>query len=1318
MTLIRDLVQELESLKIKVTLNDEKLSIKAPKGALTDGIKVKLKENKEALLDYLQSSAPPKLQKLQDHEEVELSSFQKKLWLLSKFEMANNYNGLIIFEIKGNLNSGALSKSVDYLFEHQESLRLRIVEKNDVPYQETAPFEVNNLSIHHLNDDSIDDIIKKESQFYFDLEGQLAFFHLYQLNDNTNYLLFNLHHHIFDGWSLKIIINTLSDCYEKFSNNQEVSPLEKKFSYKEYTHWHYKKIDFELDKLRSFWKEELEGVPHLLEFPKDEQYPAKATLSGKYLDVHFTEEEQEAIRGISQELGASYFQVAYSIFALMIFRFSGKEDFLLGNIMANRPDSGLEDIIGYFANTNVARIKSNPEQTFEMFFKNTRGSLLRSMAHSEMPFETIVEMVNPERSVSYPPLVQIMFSGGYSDAHYLPLKGLETKRIYSEDINVKFDLSWQLQSESLFTVEYSLDIFTAETISHYINSFKSLTLEIAKDTTRKINDYSLLNNNDKDSLFSFNPTHQPKEYSSVAKEFEKQVTENSEKIAIHYQKEKFTYKELGLLSSKVANFLHPLSISPESPIAIYGKKTPAIIATMFGIIRSGNAYVPLDPDYPTERLQYILNHSQCKYIITDMEDIPWELGEGIQCLRFDLLQENNSFSPVKINPDQLTYILYTSGSTGNPKGVAIEHRNVMALRDWALEWFKPDEYANVLAATSLCFDLSVFEILVTLTLGGSITLCDNALELYHLPNVKDLTLLNTVPSVCQTLMDSSGIPDNIKTVILCGEYLPQSLVENIYADTKAERVYDLYGPTEDTVYSTGTLRKPGVKAHIGKPQPNSKCFVLDQSLNILPPMVSGELYLAGDGLARGYYLQDNLTRERFIESPYLPGERIYKSGDVARWTHEGNLEYMGRADNQIKLRGFRIELDEITAVADSLSPVKKSITTCFNEHLYSYVVWEDEINENELQKEFQTKLPNYMVPSKIITLDSFPMTPNGKIDKKAIPLPTAELEKYEAPQTPTEIMLEKTWGVLLNQEQISIKDHFFKIGGHSLLVVKMMNKVNEILQQEIATSIVFQYPTLGELAKEIDRRKGTSHKMCNQVSHHPDKKVGILWILDGIDIIKSNFGDTHNIWMLESYYDITPSQDHFKYSISDFVDEMLADFNGDCEEYVIGGFSVGGLMAYEAARKLQLNGTKIKGVLMLDPAKIYGSLNKKEKILYKLKQYSNWKHIINVAIFIVKLSHQKAILKKEKRQETNNYVGTLVTRMYGIAAKSYQLSNNSVPIMCYARDNYPKALIKKWQEKNNDFKIELLECKDHMDFVKEPYLDEWLKELKIIINKT
>jgi amino acid adenylation domain-containing protein len=714
-----------------------------------------------------------------------------------------------------------------------------------------------------------------------------------------------------------------------------------------------------------------------------------------------------------------------------------------------------------------------------------KSTALEAYVHQDLPFEKLVEELQPNRDLSYNPLFQVMFVLQNVPKPNLNLTDVSVTYEESYNGTSKFDLTLFMEDSEqglVATCEYNTNLFNADTITRMLGHLQTLLTSIVSDPQQRIADLQLLTSSEVQQLlveWNDTKTDYPQD-KCIQQLFEAQVEKTPNAVAVVFDNQELTYQELNDRANQLAHYLQELGVKPEVIVGVCMQRSLEMAIALLAILKAGGAYVPLDPAYPQERLTFMLEDSQAKVLLTQSSLVELFAKSKAFIVCIDNLQlpsqhRENPFSEVK--PNNLAYVIYTSGSTGVPKGVAIAHESCVALLTWSREVFTDDELAGVLASTSICFDLSVFELFVPLSWGGKAIVVENAL---HLPSLAaEVSLINTVPSVIAELLQVNGLPASVKTVNLAGEPLQNQLVQQIYQNHHIQKVFNLYGPSEDTTYSTFTqIDKGDNKVTIGRPITNTQIYLLDTNLQPVPIGVPGEIYIGGAGLARGYLNRPELTKERFISNQFSNKieSRLYKTGDLARYLPDGNLEYLGRIDHQVKIRGFRIELGEIENALLKHPAVREVLVLAReDQQLVAYMVClSDQIpTVNQLRTYLKELLPEYMVPSVFIFLETFPLLPNGKIDRRALPVAEALrptlTTAYEVPQSEMEQQIAKLWQEVLHLDKVGIHDNFFDLGGHSLLMLQVNHQLRTILQQDISVVTMFQNPTIYSLAQYLSQ---------------------------------------------------------------------------------------------------------------------------------------------------------------------------------------------------------------------------------------------------------
>ena len=857
------------------------------------------------------------------------------------------------------------------------------------------------------------------------------------------------------------------------------------------------KTDSDVD----FWKKRLAGAPALIEMPTDRARPAiqssRTATASRVVSI-------EPVVGGTKDAMLSALGAVF----VLLRRYTNRDDLLI----SVWPSESL-----------ILRIDTSDNPSVQELLQRIRRNNDEGLPHSNLPFSKLVEELCPNSDSSYQPICQIAFSAG-------------TKREVNER-DAKFDLCFQVERESqtVLKIRYAEDLFDAQTIQRLLAQWETALRNIVEHPNRRLSELRILPREEERLLLvEWNNTQ--KEYpreKTLFELFEEQAMRTPRAEALVCGNTRLTYSQLLARANAVASRLRTLGIGRESLVGICVDRCWEMVAGILGTLKAGGAYVPMDPAYPKERIAFMLSDAKAGVLLTQRKQLPSlpKADAEIVCLdQFDWESSNHdsvalaeSRAQNGLHQAPLAYVIYTSGSTGTPKGVAIEHRNAVAFVSWAKEVFTQEELSGILASTSICFDLSVFEMFVPLCWGGKVILAENALALPTLPAAREVRLINTVPSAIRELLRIKGVPESVQVVNLAGEPLATSLVNDIYHQTGVRKVYDLYGPTETTTYSTFTLRKPDEPPSIGRPLSNEQVYLFDTNMQPVPIGVPGDLYIGGDGVARGYLNRPELTAEKFIRNPFVQhsaengaGQRLYKTGDLARWRADGRLEFLGRRDHQVKIRGFRIELGEVETVLKKQSGVRDAVVLAREDQpgvkrLVAYVASSNgDINTPKLREGLKTALPAYMVPSVFVFLEALPLTPNGKVDRQALPVPSEDRsgasEDFLPPSSPVEQQLAAIWREVLHMNEIGARDNFFDLGGNSLLAIQVISRIREGFGVELPLSALFDAPTISVLAQKVSARhtkpesqKCLALKPIGRGGHLPVSFVQErLWFLDQI----------------------------------------------------------------------------------------------------------------------------------------------------------------------------------------------------------------------------
>ncbi|HEX2091721.1 MAG TPA: amino acid adenylation domain-containing protein, partial [Longimicrobiaceae bacterium] len=971
----------------------------------------------ETLRGGVESGTAGAIERVPREGALPLSFAQQRLWIIDRLEPGSaTYNMPFALRLRGALDADALRRSLDTLVGRHETLRTTFAEHEGAPVQEIhAPVPVA-LPVMDLRD-----VIEAEAEASriagiealqaFDLSaGPLLRSTLLRLSEEEHVLLFTLHHVVSDGWSMDVLVREVSALYSAYTRGEEARLPELPVQYADYAVWQRNWLSGAvLEAQLAYWRERLAGAPPLLEIATDHpRTVGQGALAGSYsfrLDAELT----QGLRGLSRREGATLFMTVLAGWQVLLGRYAGQDDVVVGTPVAGRTRVELEGLIGFFVNLLALRGELDGDPTWVELLGRVRETALGAYAHQELPFERLVEELVTERSLTHTPLFQVTFalepsSGG---DERLSLGGVELEPFGAGEGIAKFDLDLTLQDAGEViqgALSYRSSLFEAATAERLARHLEVLLRAMSADPRRRLSDVELLTDAERQRIIQeWNATGAAHPRRCVPQLFAEQVARTPEAVAVVSGAGAITYAELDRRSARLANTLRHRGVGPDVPVGVCLDRTPELLVALLGVLRAGGAYVPLEPANPVERLGSMLQDASIRLVLTESrltDRIPQGVTEVLVLdapqLRAALAEEPERVPESGAGPENLSHVIFTSGSTGRPKGVMVRHGSVSVLLHWLRETVTDEERGRMLFSTSVSFDVSVAEIFGALCWGGTLVLVENALDL---PRVAQhgVRLVTTVPSAAAELLRSGAIPQSVRAFNLAGEALPASLARDLYGLGHVEVVRNLYGPTEDTTYSTYSRVEPGTEqVRIGRPLAGTRAYVLDRHLQAVPAGVVGELYLAGEGLARGYVARPELTAERFLPDPLGGGggERMYRTGDRARWTVDGELEYLGRIDHQVKVRGFRIELGEIEVALREQPGVRDAVVVVWegaggDRLLAGYVVPERgaEVGTAELRARLRATLPEYMVPASFTLLEGLPVTASGKVDRRGLPAP-------------------------------------------------------------------------------------------------------------------------------------------------------------------------------------------------------------------------------------------------------------------------------------------------------------------------------------------
>jgi amino acid adenylation domain-containing protein len=1057
---------------------------------------------------------------------VPASPSQHQLWLFEHLSPGTpTYNVAAETELIGPLRPALLARCLEEIVRRHEPLRTRFVESEGVPLQEVlpelaVPLPVVDLTALPVAGREVERLRLRrwQARQTFDLSrGPLLRQLLLRLSAERWLWLSSIHHIAIDGWSQGVLHRELGALYAASVQGlpSPLSPLP--LRYADFALWQRRRVAEVQAAQIEQWRAELAGLEPL-DLPTDRPRPALMSYRGGGQPLRLPEALAAGLRALGAPAGATLHMALLAVLQALLARTSGQTDLAVGSPVANRDHPELEGLIGFFLNGMVVRASLAGRPSFRGLLAQVRDRVLACFTHHDLPLSTLIQSLATERDPSRPPLFQVAFQ--VAPAVPPPaLPGIAAAFREYPTGTAKYELEVLLAEVGDRIegwCEYAADLFDRPTIERLFEAWLRLASEVVADPDRPLAEISLLSAAERHQLRQeWNDTAvAPGPPALLHQAFAAIAASRPDAVALIDGDRRLSYGELAARAERLARRLRAQGVGPEERVGVCLGRSAEMVVALLAVLRAGGAYVPLDPAYPPERLAFMVADSGAAVVLTETRHRSVLPAAGPRTLCLDAeeeegeawdgatLGERSSDVPplAPAVPENLAYLIYTSGSTGRAKGVAIEHRSAVALCRWAATLFTPADLAGVLAVTSICFDLSIFELFLPLSQGGSVILAENALALAGLPAAAAVTLINTVPSALAELLREGRVPAGCRVVNLAGEPLPASLAAEIYRRTGVERVYNLYGPSEDTTYSTGAridrrTVDPAACGEQGAPEPpqigrpiaGSRAYLLDGEGLPVAPGVRGELHLAGDGLARGYHERPELTAERFVPDPFAarPGERLYRTGDLCRQRPDGGLQFLGRLDHQVKVRGFRIELGEIEAALDAAPEVLECVVTARAERpgelrLVAYVASAGEAADfdlGRLRARLGRTLPEHMIPAAWVVLGALPRTPNGKVDRKALPAPEAGAPSGPgasgaAPRTATESAVAGIWAGVLGVERIGVRDSFFLLGGHSLNGARVVARLRDLYGIELSLRSLFAAPTLEELARVVDEARG------------------------------------------------------------------------------------------------------------------------------------------------------------------------------------------------------------------------------------------------------
>ncbi len=1038
-----------------------------------------------------------------------LSFAQQRLWFLAQFDgVSDTYHIPLVLHLRGQLNITVWQQALNRLFARHEALRSVFIMADGQPQVELLPAESGLLVKQYdlRNEPEVDEQLKllyaQEAKKPFDLaRGPLIRCTLIQQSDEDYIFLLTQHHIVSDGWSLGILKSELSALYSAYLNEQPDPLPSLIIQYPDYAAWQRKVFSVEGLRVQSdYWRRTLADAPVLLELPTDRPRPSQQSFTGGQIPVQIDATLVQALKQLGQQHGTTLFMTLLTAWAALLSRLSGQDDLVIGIPSANRNRREIEPLIGFFVNTLALRIDLSGTPDMVTLLRRVRQTILGAQEHQDLPFEQVVEIVQPPRRPEHTPLFQVMFAWQESDTEEWQLPGLAVTPVVQGYDIAKFDLQLELTEKAgkvVGELNYSSALFDPETIERQVGYLQALLRAMVNHPQQSVTTVDILSSTERTLLLeTWNATVAPyPEQLCIHQLIEQQVERTPYALAVKYENQTLNYAELNARANRLAHQLIALGVIPDQPVAICVTRSLARIMGLLAVLKAGGAYVPLDPAYPGERLAYLLTDAAPTILLADNIGRAALGEEALKTLT--ILDPNTLPDQPDSNPQvpdltsrHLAYVIYTSGSTGRPKGVMIEHQSVVNLALEQIAQFDVGVTSRILQFASFGFDASVWEIMVALSSGAMLvipteTIRQDLHRLWHFLEEQGITLACMTPAMFH---DGADLPEiSIKpTLMFAGETPATALFQTLCGRTD---LFNAYGPTENTVcvtiwnclsdYTEGAIP-------IGRPTVNKRIYLLDKHGQPVPLGTVGELYIGGVGVARGYLNHPELTAERFLVDPFSDNTdaRMYRTGDLARYLPDGNLVFAGRNDQQVKIRGFRIEPGEIEVHLTEHPSASEALVVALGDgqdkRLVAYIVEKNVVENNvvaeadnglavSLREHLSAILPDYMIPAAFVRMDTFPLTPNGKLDRQALPVPDQHAfarQVYEAPQGEIEHALATIWSELLEVERISRHDSFFALGGHSLLAVRMIERLRR-MGLGVSIQTLFEHPTLSVLAQSL-----------------------------------------------------------------------------------------------------------------------------------------------------------------------------------------------------------------------------------------------------------
>jgi aspartate racemase len=1244
-----------------------------------DGLSVA--EKKRLLADLLQRQQ-------RQPQSAPLSFAQERLWFLAQLEPDNpSYNVPVALRLNGDLNVVALEKSLNAIVTRHETLRTKFAAVDGEPFQvvsnDAVTVEFRDLVLSpgvdiHLE---LQRLISAAAQQPFDLRQEYPLrASLIRLARDEHVLLLTMHHIVSDAWSVNILVHELAIFYKAFTTQSEPQLPELPIQYRDFAVWQRNWLQNGF--LRSqvdFWVSQLGGAPKL-QLPIDHVRPTVRSHRGAHLSFKLGSELTRKLTELSKTEGATLFMTLLAAFKVLLYRYTGERDVVVGSPIAGRNRVETENLIGFFVNSLALRTDLSGNPTFRQLLARVRKVALNAYEHQDLPFEKLVEELNPVRDVSQTPIFQVMFGLQNAPRTTPQLNNLAVSRVAVDTHTAKFDLTL-LMTETADGlsgwVEYSADLFDAATIERLQHHFENLLTSVALNPDSRIARLPFMAQRERQQIVvDWNATKTPFPRQQCIHElFEEQARNSPNAVAVVFADRELTYGELNTEANRLARYLRRQGVGPDVIVGLATERSIEMIVGLLAILKAGGAYMPLDPSYPSERLQFVIEQGNVKLVLSQKHLVESLPASGAKLISLDdAAREVNSEDDQNLDnasdPDNLAYVMYTSGSTGQPKGVSVTHRNVVRLVK-NTNYAKFDSASVFLQFAPFTFDAATFEIWGPLLNGAKLVVTAPGIE--SLENLGQTVQQYGVTTLWLTAGLFHQMVDNelnhlqgVRELIAGGDVLSPAHVRKLTKTLRHCRLSNGYGPTENTTF---TCCQPltsfdGRSVPIGRPISNTQVFVLSDEMEPVPAGVPGELFIGGDGLARGYLRDPSFTAQKFLPNPFAtePGERLYRTGDLVRYRRDGSLEFLGRFDQQVKVRGYRVELGEIQFALAQHPDIRECVVTTEEsasgeKRLVGFVVPHAGTTPRteQLKSFLSEKLPEYLVPSFIGIRESLPLSANGKVDRQALPkIEGLELgDLFVAPRTPHEVAIASIWKSLLGLEKVGIRDNFFVVGGHSMLAVRLISEMKKVYEQKIPLSFLYQGGTIEALAQLVSGDSSYSHSTLSQI------KPGTSWppffCVSGPEVNALGYATlAHYLGQEQPVYSL---QGEFRRELEgeytpEEIESWAADYLKAARElqpegpYMFGGMCTGALIAFDMAAQLEAEGQETGLLVILD----------------------TWDILTMNALWVVDYYLRR--LRYLRRQSRETQIKAVTKKIRGLVRKmAERVSPNSQTAESHAHDN-------------------------------------------------